>query len=165
MRPACASPRSSQARGRPDDAHRTLNAILLDSPRYVPALFLEARLLQSEHRLSDALAVARRAVAAAPDQLDAAFLEGDILAAQGDGAGSDRVFEHATAADPESPRPYLALAAPPSGRRARTGRDRIDRTGASGCTCGPRDTRDAHRRACTQWTTRRGDRSQRSSDL
>ena len=55
-------------------------------------------------------AVARKAAAAAPDQLDAAFLEADILAAQGDGAGSDRVFEHATAVDPESPRPYLALA-------------------------------------------------------
>jgi tetratricopeptide (TPR) repeat protein len=108
------------ARGRPDDAHRTLDAVLLDSPRYVPALFLEARLLQSEHRLSDALAVARRAIAAAPDQLDAAFLEADILAAQGDGAGSDRMFEQAAAADPESPRPYLALA----GRRLAGGRER-----------------------------------------
>jgi Flp pilus assembly protein TadD len=84
--------------------------VLRDSPHSAPALLLEARLLQSERRLDEALRVAHRAVAANPNQPEALLVEGDILAARGDEAEADRAFERAATLSPGDPRPYLAQA-------------------------------------------------------
>jgi tetratricopeptide (TPR) repeat protein len=86
------------ARNRPIDAHRTVNEVLRDSPHSVPALLLEARLLQSEGRLDDALRVAHRAVEANPHQLEPLLVQGDIFAARGDEVDADRSFERASRA-------------------------------------------------------------------
>jgi tetratricopeptide (TPR) repeat protein len=56
-------------RGRRAEAHQTIQAVLLDSPHFVPALLLEARLFEAEHRLDDALRAARQAVADDPARL------------------------------------------------------------------------------------------------
>jgi tetratricopeptide (TPR) repeat protein len=98
------------SRRQPADAHRTLQLVLEKSPHSMPALLLEARLLQSERRLDEALRVTHRAVAANPTQLEPLLVEGDLFAARGDDTAADRAFERAAALAPSDPRPYLARA-------------------------------------------------------
>ena len=95
---------------RSEAAHQTLRAVLNATPHDVPALLLEARFLQAEHRLDEALRAAQAAVTANPTSAQAALVEGDVDAALGDTPSAVRALETALKLNPRDASPAFAIA-------------------------------------------------------
>lgn len=93
-----------------DGAHETVNAVLAHDARHVAALLLRTRFLFAEQKLDEALAAAQAAEVADPASADAAYMEGQVHAANGNAERAVQSFQSALKLNPRASPAATAIA-------------------------------------------------------
>jgi tetratricopeptide (TPR) repeat protein len=96
-------------RGRRDDAHRILTEALKGDPTNPTFLQLQARWLLDEHKVDEALELAKKSLAAAPQSAAANYTIGVVYLARGDAEEATKAFNETLRLNPQASAAELQL--------------------------------------------------------